>query len=266
MDKMQGKWALVTGASSGLGADFARQLASRGANLILVARRKERMEELAKEILAQHTIQIEILAMDLGSSESAQDLFAAVKAKDLSVDILVNNAGFGVYGLFLEIPWEREKAMLELDILSLVHLSKLFARDMVSRGYGRILQVASIGAYQPCPTYASYGAAKAFVLSFGEALNYELKGTGVSCSVLSPGVTATEFLAVSGQEKTAYQKMAMMDSPTVVQIGLNALFKSVPSVVPGLLNKVSVFSLRLMSRSMATAVAYLTMRSEETAK
>jgi short-subunit dehydrogenase len=137
---------------------------------------------------------------------------------------------------------------------------------MVSRGYGRILQVASIGAYQPCPTYASYGAAKAFVLSFGEALNYELKGTGVSCSVLSPGVTATEFLTVSGQEKTAYQKMAMMDSPTVVQIGLNALFKAVPSVVPGLLNKVSVFSLRLMSRSMATAVAYLTMRSEETAK
>ncbi len=104
------------------------------------------------------------------------------------------------------------------------------------------------------------------MLSFGEALNYELKGTGVSCSVLSPGVTATEFLAVSGQEKTAYQKMAMMDSPTVVQIGLNALFKGVPSVVPGLLNKVSVFSLRLMSRSMATAVAYLTMRSEDTAR
>lgn len=263
MENIKGKRALVTGASSGLGVDFARQLAALGADVVLVARRRERLEELASELREKYDVDVVVVAMDLDDEDAPQDLYDLLYKRGLPVDILVNNAGFGCYGNFVDIDWEKEKSMLQVDILSLVHLTKLFARDMVQRGWGRILQVASIGAYQPCPTYASYGAAKAFVLNFGEAINHELRGTGVSCSVLSPGYTETEFLNVTGQNKTRYQQMFVMQSPEVVQQGLEAMFKGKPSVVPGLANKIAVFSLRLVSRSMATAIAALTMRNED---
>lgn len=255
-------WALITGASSGLGSDFARQLAAAGKQLVLTARRQELLDQLAAELRQQYGVRVEVLPLDLGQRNAPTLLCEQLKAKQIDVDILINNAGFGVYGNFLETPWERVEAMLELDILSLVQLTRLLAAPMVARGRGHILQVASIGAYQPCPTYAAYGAAKAFVLHFGEALNHELRGTGVNCTVLSPGVTATEFFAVSGQQQTTYQKIMMMDSPTVVRIGLKSLFKGVPSVVPGLGNKLGVWGLRLMTRPFATAVAALTMKNE----
>lgn len=264
MESIKGKRALVTGASSGLGADFARQLAAMKANLVLVARRRDRLVELAEELRAAHGVDVEVIAMDLGEAEAPQELYDLLAARRLPVDLLVNNAGFGVYGNFVDLPWEREQAMLQLDILSLVQLTKLFARDMVARGWGRILQVASIGAYQPCPTYASYGAAKAFVLNFGEAIHHELKGTGVTCTVLSPGYTETEFLAVTGQQKTTYQKVFGMQSPAVVEAGISAMLKAKPSIVPGFGNQLAVFSLRFISRSMATALAHLTMRTEAT--
>ncbi|MEZ0375318.1 MAG: SDR family NAD(P)-dependent oxidoreductase [Candidatus Sericytochromatia bacterium] len=263
MENIQGKRALVTGASSGLGADFARQLAAQKANLVLVARRRERLEELASELRSKHEVEVTVVAMDLEDSDAPEELYDLLKARKLPVDILVNNAGFGVYGNFVDTDWEREQAMLQLDIISLVHLTKLFSRDMVQRGWGRILQVSSIGAYQPCPTYACYGAAKSFVLNFGEAINYELRGTGVSCSVLSPGYTATEFLKRTGQEQTIYQKMMVMESGDVARRGLEAMFRGTPSLVPGIVNKLVVFSLRLVSRPMATAIAHLTMRNED---
>lgn len=261
MENIQGKRALVTGASSGLGADFARQLAAKKVHLVLVARRRERLEDLAAELKKAHGVEIDVIPMDLGDSDAPSDLMATLKARKLDIDILVNNAGVGAYGPVIELDWEREEAMLQLNILSLVHLSKLFAQDMVKRGWGRILQVSSLGAYQPCPSYASYGASKSFVLSFGEALNYELRGTGVSCSVLSPGITATEFLQGSGQETTPYQKMMMMQSEDVVRSGLSALFKGTPSYVPGLANRLSVFALRFVTRSAATAIAAAAMRN-----
>ena len=152
--------------------------------------------------------------------------------------------------------------MLDLDIVSLVHLTKLFVKDMVERDFGRILQVASIGAYQPTPTYATYSAAKAFVLSFGEALNYELRHSQVRVTVISPGVTATEFLEVSGQRPTLYQRMAMMPSRKVAQAGIRAMIKGRPSVIPGLVNSIPTFSLRLMPRRAQTAVANLLMKSD----
>lgn len=264
MESIQGKRALVTGASSGLGADFARQLAALEANLVLVARRRDRLEDLADELRKAHGVQVDVVAMDLGDEDAPQELYDLLKARKQPIDLLVNNAGFGVYGNFVDIPWEREQAMIQLDILTLVHLTKLFSQDMVARGWGRILQVSSIGAYQPCPTYASYGAAKAFVLSFGEAINHELRGTGVSCSVLSPGYTETEFLQVTQQEKTGYQKMFAMQSPDVVRTGIQAMLKGTPSVVPGFANKMAVFTLRFVTRSMATAIAHMTMRTAET--
>ena len=138
-------------------------------------------------------------------------------------------------------------------------MTKLFARDMVARSLGFILLVSSIGAYQPTPTYASYSAAKTYVLYFGEALSYELRGTGVSCTVLSPGVTATDFLRVSGQQATLYQRLVMMSSADVTRIGVDSMLKRRSSVVPGLINVLTAWSSRLMPRRLAAAIAYRSM-------
>lgn len=240
---LAGKTALVTGASSGLGVDFARELAQRGASLVLVARREELLKKLQAELQERHGVSVMVVTLDLGDPAAPQTLFDHLKAHNVPVDILVNNAGFGVYGPELDIPWDKTRQMLMLDIVALTHLTKLFAREMVRRGAGYILQVASIGAYQPSPTYAAYSAAKSYVRSFSQALNFELRGTGVSSTAVCPGVTATEFLQVSGQKPTAYQRLLMMTSAEVAAIGVRAMLKRRYNVVPGFLNwLVSVFT------------------------
>jgi short-subunit dehydrogenase len=260
---LKGKNALVTGASSGLGVDFARELAKLGANVILVARREEMLRKVAAEISQQYGVKAEVITLDLSGRDAPQALYDQLKAAGTPVDILVNNAGFGMFGEFVELDWERERNMLELDIITLVHLTKLFVRDMTARSYGYVLHVASIGAYQPSPLYASYSAAKSFVLNFGEALNYELRGTNVKSTVISPGITATEFLKVSGQKPTLYQRLTLMTSESVARIGIKALLRGRPSIVPGLLNAATAWSNRLMPRRMATAIGYLLMKSEK---
>jgi hypothetical protein len=259
-DTLRGRTALVTGASSGLGVDFARELAARGANLVLVARREDLLRQHTEAIAARYGVKTSLIAMDLATHDAPQALYDRLKTEGTSVDVLVNNAGYGLYGAFSELAWERERAMLELDIITLVHLSKLFVRDMVAHDYGYMLHVASIGAYQPSPLYASYGAAKAFVLNFGEALSYELRRTKVRSTVISPGVTATEFLKVSGQSATLYQRLLMMKSADVARIGIEAMLKGRPSVVPGFLNAVGAFIPRLMPRRAQAALAESTMR------
>jgi short-subunit dehydrogenase len=255
VSEIRDRWALVTGASSGLGADFARELAARGAHVVLVARREERLKQLAAELEGRHGVRTRVVAMDLGRPEAARELHERTQADGIAVDVLVNNAGFGIFGPFLEIPWERERQMLELDVLALVELTKRFAADMVQRRFGHVLQVASIGAYQPSPTYASYSAAKSFVLSFGEALAWELRGTGVRVTVVSPGVTETEFLEVSGQRRTLYQRLTMMQSPAVARAGVRAMLQGRTSVVPGIGNALSAWSMRFVPRRLQTAIA-----------
>ncbi|MFW5691553.1 MAG: SDR family NAD(P)-dependent oxidoreductase [Chloroflexota bacterium] len=257
---IRGKWALVTGASSGLGVDFAGELAARGANLILAARRQERLEAVRDTITAAHNVSVEVVAIDLAAPDAPQQLHDQLKAREIPVDILVNNAGLGIYGEFTEIEWERERAMLELDIVTLTHMTKLFTRDMVARGFGMVLQVASIGAYQPSPLYASYSAAKSYVLNFGLALNHELRRTGVSVTVVSPGVTRTEFLDVAGQEPTLYQRMAMMTSDAVAKQAIRALVRRDPHIITGTLNALTAITTRFMPRSFAAAIAYRTMK------
>lgn len=256
---LHGRWALVTGASSGLGVDFARELAGRGCNLVLVARREEQLRRLADEIMARAGVAVEVIAMDLGLVDAPQRLYDQLTAANRAIDILVNNAGLGLYGEFLALEWQRERAMLELDIITLTHLTKLFVRDMVTRRFGFVLQIASIGAYQPTPLYASYSAAKSYVLHFGEALNHELRKTGVRCTVLSPGVTRTEFLDVSGQAPTFYQRMVMMRSADVARIGIDAMLRGKSSVVPGFFNALTAWSNRLIPRRLAAALAYRLM-------
>jgi short-subunit dehydrogenase len=261
LGEISNRWARVTGASSGLGADFAQLLAERGCHVVLVARREDRLQKLSKEIENAHGVQTRVIPMSLSGEDARRELYERLAREGIEIDVLVNNAGFGVHGPFLEIPWEREHEMLELDIVALVHLTKLFVKDMVERNFGYVLQVASIGAYQPTPTYASYSAAKSFVLSFGEALHYELRHTHVKVTVLSPGVTATEFLHVSGQAPTLYQRIAMMPSRKVAESGLRAMLRGKPSRIPGLVNAIPAFSLRFMPRRAQAALAHWTMNT-----
>lgn len=258
---LQGRTALVTGASSGLGVDFARELARRGCRLVLVARREELLKKLQGELQASHGVTAIVMTVDLGDPAAPQMLYDTLKAQGIAVDILVNNAGFGLFGLELEIPWDKTRQMLMLDIVALTHLTKLFARGMVTRGWGRMLQVASIGAYQPSPTYAAYSAAKSYVRSFSQALNFELRHTDVSSTVISPGITATEFLQVSGQKPTAYQRMMMMTSSEVAAIGVKAMLKGRYSVVPGFLNWLTALFTMITPDPVNAAAVYRLMKN-----
>ncbi|MEJ2516293.1 MAG: SDR family oxidoreductase [Gammaproteobacteria bacterium] len=260
-EHLTGRRAVVTGASSGLGADFARELAKRGADLVLVARRREKLEALAAELEGRHGVQCRVHVMDLTRPAAPAQLAETLDAEGWNVDVLVNNAGFGVYARFLDTEWDRIEKMLRLDVEALAAMTRVFAPGMVQRGWGRVLQVASIAAFQPSPGYAAYAAAKSFVLSFGNALHQEWKGTGVSCTVVSPGVTETEFLQVAGQEKGLFHKATLMDSPTVARQGIEAMISGSPGIVPGWMNKVTTFSTRLIPRRLQAAVADLAMKS-----
>lgn len=253
--------ALVTGASSGLGVDFARQLAKSGANLVLLARREAELVSIADEIKQQYDCKVTIIVQDLNEPGAVQIVLDKLQSANISIDILINNAGFGLFGEFLEIPLEKTLSMLNLDMLVVTELTHRLAKIMKEKERGYILNVASIGGYQATPAYAAYSAAKAYVLLLTEALNHEFKAYSINMSALAPGITATEFLEVSGQKTTLYQKLLMMKSEDVVQIGLKALLKNKPSVVSGLVNKLTIWSNRLVPRRLQSIIAYKLMKN-----
>lgn len=264
--ELQGRWALVTGGSSGLGVDFARELAQRGAGIILTARREERLREVAAELEEAHGVETEVIPADLARPEAPAELKEEIRKRGRQVDILVNNAGFGIYGEFLDTDLDYQEAMLQVDIVAPTKLTHLFGREMVERGWGRILQVASIGSFQPSPTYSTYSASKSYLLSFSEALDFELgqdARADVSVTTVCPGVTETEFIESAGQERTWYQRLTMMDSPTVARTGIRALLKQRRSVITGLWNKLSIWGQRLMPRRLVVWVANLTMQESQ---
>jgi uncharacterized protein len=252
---LKSKWALVTGASSGFGADFARELGALGCNLILTARRKDRLEQVAEEIRQRFGVPTKIIPMDLSDSGAPQQLYDRIQAEDIQVNVLINNAGFGLYGEFVDIDWGREKEMLQLNIMTVAHLTKLFGRDMVERDFGYILNVASNSAYQPTPMFATYGGSKSFVLNFSEALNYEWRHTNVHCTAISPGPVVTEFQQVAGQsEQHPYVRMVNMESAQVARIGIKAMLKGRSSIVPGWKVSVTAWISQRAPRRLATAV------------
>jgi uncharacterized protein len=253
-------WALITGASSGLGVDFAHELAAAGNNLVLVARREDRMRELATELEAHHAIRTKVIAMDLALPGIGSELKSLLDNEDIAIDVLINNAGFGIFGEFIKQPPENILNMLQLNVASLTELTHVFATDMALRGHGQILLVASVVAYQASPNYAAYGASKAFVLSLGEALHEELKPHGVTVTVLSPGATATEFFEVSGQKSTAMKQAFMMPSRPVAQIGLAAMRCGRASVVSGWKNTLMTWSTRLVPRILQRKIAHRVLR------
>lgn len=260
MDDIKGKWALVTGASSGLGADFARRLAERGMHTVLVARREQELQKLAAELVETHRVQSIVVKMDLGVADAAQTLFDKLTADGIDIDVLVNNAGFGTYGDFVDLTWESQQQMLQLNVVALTQLTRLFVAPMVERDFGYIMHVSSVAAFQSTPTYATYAASKAYVLSFGEAVAYELRNTGVKMTVLCPGAVATEFLQVSGQRLMPAHRLSMMSSDAVTNLGVRAMLRGQPSIVSGIVNKLAAWSMRFIPRRMAAFFADITMR------
>jgi short-subunit dehydrogenase len=260
MDNVTGKWALVTGASSGLGLEFATLLAQKGANLVLVARRKEPMERLAERIRNEHRVEVLVEPLDLSAPSAAAQLKSRMNAKHILIDVLVNNAGFGLYGQFLDQPVEHVREMLQLNMIAVTEMAHVFGTEMKSRGKGHILFIASLLAYQATPGYAAYAASKAYVLLLGEALNAELKKHGVAVTVLSPGPTATSFAEVAGQRDTSMIRILMMDPRPVAHIGVDSMLRRRPSVVAGLLNKLIVFGNRVIPRSVQRQIMQSAVR------
>lgn len=246
MKAFHGKTALVTGASSGIGEELARQLAAAGANLVLVARRADRLQALADALAAQHGIHAQVIAQDLGAAGAAQQLLAATEGQGLAIDILCNNAGFGQEGDFLDVPLEKHLAVNQLNMTVLTELSWLYARRMRERGTGWILNTASVGAFAPVPKLAIYTAGKAYVLALGEAMHEELRASGVVVTTLCPGGTWTEFMDIAGQTVDGIKKLGMMSAADVARSGLRGLAAGSRVVTPGLMYKASAPLLRLL--------------------
>lgn len=242
----------------GLGAEFARLFASEGYDLVLTARSAERMATLKKEIENLHGVTAHVLIADLTDPRAPVALHEHVHEAGIEIDVLVNNAGFGMHGRFHESDLQTEFDMIQVNIIALMHLTKLFARDMVARRRGRIMNVASTAAFQAGPLQAVYYASKAFVLSFSEAIGNELKGTGVTVTALCPGPTPTGFQERANVGKLKGLRLMMRVSPEdVVRAGYKGMKRGRPVVIPGGLNNVHVFLLRLVPRRLVTNVVRL---------
>jgi short-subunit dehydrogenase len=244
------KVALVTGASAGLGVEFARRLSERGYRLVLAARRKERLEQLAGELGNARSV-----AIDLSKSNAAAKLMADIEANGETVDLLVNNAGFGLIGRFAELDPKRERQMIDLNVGTLADLCRAVAPAMIERKSGGILNVASTAAFQPGPNMAVYFATKAFVLSLSEALHEELKPHGVKVSCLCPGPTRTEFGEVAGFGGSGMFEKVAMNAAEAVEAGLKGLDANDAVVVPGWINKLGAVSGRFAPRSVVRKIA-----------
>ncbi|MCW8140668.1 MAG: SDR family oxidoreductase [Planctomycetota bacterium] len=248
--RLQGQRALVTGASSGIGLELARVLAEEGAHLVLVARRTERLEALAAELKQKHGVDARVLTSDLQQPDAARALFDQTEGQGLAIDVLVNNAGFGNYDDFVAIPWEKHATMLQVNVIALTQLSHLFLPKMLERRHGRLMNVASIGAYLPCPTFGVYAASKAYVRNVTEAIDYELKGTGVRAISVCPGGTTTEFLDAANQQLKPGASLAMMSAERCARIAVKKMLRGRRNVVTGVLNSLGMWLLRFVPRGL----------------
>jgi hypothetical protein len=243
--------ALVTGASAGLGAEFARLCAADGYDVVLVARSAPRLAALAASLASTYSVKARPLVADLSSPAAPPEIFAQMSGTP--VDLLINNAGFGVRGAYAETDWARESSLMQVNMVSLAHLTKLFLPEMLRRRSGRILNVASTAAFVPGPFMAVYYASKAFVLSFSEALSNEVEGTGVSVTVLCPGPTRTEFAEAAGIADSSLFHGPTMGAAEVALVGYRAMMAGKPSVIAGARNRWTMRGARLIPRSWIAA-------------
>ncbi len=249
----RGKWALVTGASAGIGTAFARVLAKQGFDVVLTARREERLTTLASELQRDHGVRAEVLVADLADVGAPQAIFDELEDRQIEIDVLVNNAGFGSKASFGDSPWLHHAEFIQVLVTSLVHLTHLFEPGMVRRGYGRILNVASIAGLMPgTPRRTLYGAAKAFVIKFSEALAGEHLDDGVHVTAVCPGFTYSEFHDVVGNRDKVGQLPAWlwMDADTVAEQGYAAVMRGKPVWVNGLPNQAITTLMRLTPQAL----------------
>lgn len=253
------KVVLITGASAGLGEEFAFQLAEQGLSLLLVARREQKLQQIQQQIFAKHPdINVFYLSVDLTEQESAQQIVTYIQSQSLLLTGLINNAGFGQRGSFSEIELTRQMDMLQVNINSLVSLTHLAIPLLKEQRDSFIINVASTAAFQAGPNLAIYYASKAFVLSFSQALYEELKGEGIQVSTLCPGATKTDFIELAQMPQSTLFKLRVMEKKPVVRYALANSNKAV--VIPGWLNKLSVFFVQLIPGSMARKLAYLVQK------
>lgn len=245
-------YALVTGASSGIGLELAHLLAERGYSLLLVARSRAALEKIADTVQKNHSVKAVAISLDLGTADAAEKLFEQTKSYD--VELLINNAGFGALGPFVEMSHENAKSMIQVNITTLTELTRLFLPSMLEKKRGRILNVASTAAFQPGPLMAVYYASKAYVLSFSEAIAEELRGTGVTVTALCPGPTTSGFQSRAKMEsvRMVKTKSLLMDSKTVAEQGLKAMFEGRPLIITGFLNRAIAGSVKFTPRTWVT--------------
>jgi short-subunit dehydrogenase len=247
--------ALITGASAGLGREYARLFAKDGHDLVLVARRRERLDELARELAAAQGTTCMVIAADLAAPSAGQQVADQVQSAGRSIDFLVNNAGFGRRGPFAQSDVRLQLEMIDVNMRALVDLTHRFLPGMLERKQGRILNIASIAGFVPGPFMATYYASKAFVVSFTEALASELHGTGVTATASCPGPTATEFADVAGSGKSNLFRRPVADAASVARHGYRAMLAGTVVAIPGLKNKLSVQSVRIAPRAVVRAIA-----------
>ncbi|MBC5773410.1 SDR family oxidoreductase [Pontibacter sp. KCTC 32443] len=261
MKTMEGnnqKTVLITGASNGFGMEFAKLFAKDKYNLVLVARSGDRLRELGFSLQDQYQLQqVCIVQSDLSQPESPQEIYDELKQKGIKVDVLVNNAGVGVHGFFHETELDRELELIQLNITSVVHLTKLFLKDMVARNDGKILNLASIVSFMPSPLMSVYAASKAFVLSFTEALQNELKDKNITITALCPGASDTNFFKQADAENTRAANGPLSSPEEVAKDGYTALMKGESRIVSGMMNKVQAGASNILPDSaLASTMRY----------
>ena len=261
-DPYRGRTALITGASSGIGAAFATELAGRGSDLVLVARSGDKLREMASALATRYGVRAHVIPADLAAPNAARTVADEVAVAGLSVELLVNNAGFGTHGPFEELDPDRELEMVAVNVGAVVAMTREFVPAMVHRGGGGILNVASAAAFQPTPGMATYGATKAFVLSFSEALATEYRGRGIHVLAFCPGAVATGFASATGNDEFATSSF-FAGAPTadeIVPVALDALARGRSVVVPGVRNKALAQAPRLAPRSLTARIAQRYLR------
>jgi uncharacterized protein len=259
--RAKNEYALITGASSGIGYELAKVFARNGFNLILVARNLGRLEAVAQELTRDHMTECHVISADLSLMGGVEEVYRRVHEKDLTVSVLVNDAGMGTYGLFHQTDFEMEAQMINLNIVGLTYLTKLFVKEMVENGSGRILNVASVVGFWPVPRMSVYAATKAYVISFSQSLASELKGTGVQVSVLCPGAVETGFLrsgekeAASSPPRLVFRVLRWMrhtDVATVAELGYRDLMRNKRVIVPSVFFRVFRFTMKFMPQGLVS--------------
>lgn len=251
----QTRTALVTGASSGIGRELCNLFAADGVDLVVVARREERLRELADDLEARHDITVRVEPCDLSEDGARDALRERLSADDVEIDFLVNNAGFGSNGPFHELDRERELDQVRVNVVALTDLTRTFLPGMVARGFGRVLNIASTAAFQPGPYMSVYYATKAYVLSFTEGIAHELDGTGVTATAHCPGATETEFAETASNDDTLLFKSGVASAESVARHAYHAMQRGKTVAVPGLTNKIGAAMVRFSPRWLVRSIA-----------